>query len=81
MIHVTNHAILRWQERIDASATQEQAKAIILGASRAIETAAKFGCDTVRMGCGAKLVLQGNIVVTVLARSSINMSRRAGGVR
>lgn len=37
----------------------------------AVDIAADFGCHVVKMGCGAKLILRGTTVVTVLGRGKI----------
>lgn len=66
MIFVTPHACQRYTERV-RQCSFEDAKAHILGASRAIEAAAAFGCEIVRMGGGERLVLDGSTVVTVYA--------------
>lgn len=73
-VHVTEHAIDRYCERI-ANVPREQARAAMLASERAILFAAAFGAHTVRIGCGAKLVLRGLHqvrVVTVLPRDWIN---------
>jgi len=70
-MHVTHHAVDRFIERVNPRLTAAQAEAEMLRAERAVSIAAGFGCSTVRLGCGAKLVLKGETVVTVLARSSI----------
>lgn len=69
MIHVTSHACERFVERIDSRLTFDQARAAILRSAAAIECAARFGCGTVRLGNGARLVLVGATVVTVKGRS------------
>lgn len=68
---ITHHACERYIERVDGSLTLEQAKARIAVSERAILAAAAFGCPTVRQGTGAKLVLSGATVVTVIARGQI----------
>lgn len=77
MIHVTNHAVLRWQERI-ARISAEDVRATIEASSPAIEAAASFGAACIRLGCGAKLVLDGRTVVTVLPRGWIHAGRLKG---
>lgn len=64
MIHVYQHAVRRYQERVCAC-SYEDAKAAILTARRGIEAAASIGCQVVRLACGARLVLEGENVVTV----------------
>ncbi|MFN3943912.1 MAG: hypothetical protein ACK4K7_03135 [Allosphingosinicella sp.] len=67
---VTAHARQRWCERIDPRATLEEAAAAMQLSSRAVEIAAAFGCRVVRTGA-AKLVLEGETVVTVIPRNWI----------
>lgn len=66
-IHVSQHACLRYQERVESCTTAE-ARAHILDSSRAIEAAASIGCEVVRLGGGARLILDGLTVVTVYER-------------
>ncbi len=70
-IFITRHAIARYIERIDPCATEAEADAAIRSHSAAIIVAADFGCRTVRLGSGAKLVLDDRNVVTVLGRHQI----------
>lgn len=67
MITVTHHACERFVERV-AACSIDDARARILGSSRAIEAAAAFGCAIVKLGGGARLVLEGLTVVTVYER-------------
>lgn len=69
MIHVTEHAIDRFIERI-RFCDREVARATIAAAERAVEVAASFGASTVKTA-QAKLVLQGTTVVTVMPRNWI----------
>jgi hypothetical protein len=66
--HVTHHAVECFIERINPTLTFEQARARIIASSKAIEVAAAFGCNVVRTGDGAKLVLVGERVVNVVHR-------------
>lgn len=68
---VTMHARQRYIERIDPTATLEQAAAVIHASERAVRTAHAFRCKLVKMGNGARLVLDGTRVVTVLARGQM----------
>jgi hypothetical protein len=70
MIHVSNHACERFIERVEAC-TFEEARAAIMAHEKAIEAAAKFGCEVVRCGRGERLVLSGNRVVTVYAAHTL----------
>lgn len=63
---VTVHARKRWIQRVDPTATLADAAAAIGRSARAIEAAARFGCDTVILGNGARLKLDGDTVMTVL---------------
>jgi hypothetical protein len=74
MIHVTQHAIERWRERVDPRADEASIRDAISASAPAIETAARFGCRTVRT-CMATLVLQERTVVTVLPRRWQNRSQ------
>lgn len=56
-VHVTKHAIDRYCERM-APVPRDEARAVMLGCTRAIEFAAAFGAHTLRIGNGAKLVLR-----------------------
>jgi len=66
MIVVTTHAIERFIQRAAPYATVDEARSTIEAAAPVIEVAAAFGCRTVKMACGARLVLEGDHVVTVL---------------
>jgi hypothetical protein len=70
VIVVTTHAVERYLERINPRLTFEQAEEAILGSARAVEIAARFGCNVVLQGSGAKLILDGERVVTVLRKGS-----------
>jgi len=67
---VTAHACERYVERIDPRLSLAAARARIESSASAIEAAADFGCRVVRQGCGAKLILAGDHVVTVYPRRS-----------
>jgi hypothetical protein len=67
VITVTHHACERFVERV-AACSIDDARDRILGSSRAIETAAAFGCAIVKLGGGARLILEGLTVVTVYER-------------
>jgi hypothetical protein len=67
-IHITDHAIARYQERVEPALNHGEAHAAILSHSKAIDAAVEFGAGTVILGCGARLVLCGCRVVTVLGR-------------
>lgn len=66
MAHITDHAILRYQQRVDPVSDQD-ARAAMLACAVMIDKAAAFGCSTVIMGLnGARLKLQGDVVATVI---------------
>jgi hypothetical protein len=65
MIHVTAHAIERFQQRVAPCCTVDEARAAIMSHAKAIESAADFGCEVVRCGGGERLVLDGTRVLTV----------------
>ena len=67
MFALTDHAVLRYLERV-WNIDVEAAKAEMTSAAHSVETAAAFGCDTVRMGNGARLKLKGDVVATVLPK-------------
>jgi hypothetical protein len=46
----------------------EAARAEMLTAAPIVDAAAQIGCDTVKMGNGARLKLKGNVVATVLPK-------------
>lgn len=64
---ITEHALLRYLERVWLIDV-EAAKAEMMAARTAVETAAKFGSDCVKMGNGARLRLKGETVVTALPK-------------
>lgn len=68
MIHVTNHAANRWIERVDPRLTLDQARDEIRTHTRAIVAASDFGAHTVKLACGARLIVEHRNVVTVLSR-------------
>ncbi|HVM38316.1 MAG TPA: hypothetical protein VM265_08020 [Sphingomicrobium sp.] len=70
MIHITEHAIERYIERV-AHVDRATAYAAIASAERGVEAAARFGATVVRTAT-AKLVLDGTTVVTVHSRRHID---------
>lgn len=64
MAMVSAHAVERYRERIEA-VSESEARAAMMRAARAIDIAASFGAGTVVMGNGARLILVGDVVVTV----------------
>lgn len=67
LICITSHAAVRYCERVDPSITPVEAMAAIGEHMRVLEIAAAFGCSTVKLGSGVRLVLKGYHVTTVLA--------------
>lgn len=66
VIHVTDHAVCRFNERI-APVGDVEARARILEHMPTLEIAADFGAPCVRTGDGVGLVVSGYAVVTVLS--------------
>lgn len=65
MTYVSDHACLRYLERVyglDIEALKEEMM------SPAVDVAVEFGCDTVKLGNGARLRLVGDVVQTVLPK-------------
>lgn len=74
MAVITAHAAQRYAERV-APVDPSDARLAMLAASPAIDCAARIGCDVVVLGNGARLVLDGDIVVTVLSKRRGRRSR------
>ncbi len=73
MAFVTDHAVLRWLERVagvDVEAVRQHLSV------KGIDTAAGFGCHTVILGDGARLKLRGDVAVTCLAKPLRKRRRR-----
>ena len=73
MIHVTRHAIDRYQERV-ANVPEDAARRAL--STVAIRTAADFGAEYVRLGTGHRVVINCGSVVTVLEPRHRNKSER-----
>jgi hypothetical protein len=65
---VTHHACQRYVERVAPQLSLAEAAEQIKSHERAVECAADFRCTTVKLGNGARLILAGAVVVTVLPR-------------
>lgn len=76
MIHITQHAVQRYQERV-ANVTDGEARAAILSHEGALVCAARFGAPVVRCGEGFRIVMEGAIVVTVLGQGMHSGARGA----
>lgn len=63
MIHITAHAIQRYQERV-ANVSDDEARRRI--DTVALRSAVQFGAPYVRLATGQRLVIQHGAVVTVL---------------
>jgi hypothetical protein len=59
---VSDHAVLRYLERVKHVDIEAIRRDISVSADKAIS----IGCDTVKMGDGTRLKLKGSTVVTVL---------------
>lgn len=66
MIQVTAHAAQRYVERVNPRLTPAEAETAILASARAIEAAIGFHARVIRLGCGAKLIIERDRVLTVL---------------
>jgi hypothetical protein len=67
MCQVSDHALLRWIERVEGIDV-EAIRARIASHASLIDAAANIGCDTVKLGNGARLKLKGRVVATVLPK-------------
>lgn len=80
-MNVSLHAAERYVERVAPGLDIHQDEDAMLASARAVDAAARFGCPTVRLGCGARLILSGDTVVTVLAaHQGRNAHQRPGRV-
>lgn len=61
-LHVTHHAIERYQERV-SPVSEDEARAAL--STRAIRIAAEFGAEYVRLGTGHRAVIKNGTIVTV----------------
>ena len=76
MIHVTGHAIQRFQERVQ-NLPVDQVEAAL--SSPFIQRAVEFGAKYVKLFNGARAVIRGGVIITVLPREHpaglMNMAR------
>jgi hypothetical protein len=77
MIYIHPHAVTRFQERV-APVSYDDARAEILSHAKAIECAASFGCQIIKLGNGARLIIDGENVITVYARKVLPRQCRRG---
>lgn len=68
MIHITHHAFTRYRERVNPKLSN--AEIVRLIDTPRIRRAVEFGASIVRLGCGARLVIEEFNVVTVLPREN-----------
>jgi hypothetical protein len=66
-LRVTEHAAIRYRERVDQRLPVDAAAVAICQHERAIRAAVEFGCRSIKLGCGARLIIQHDAIVTVLA--------------
>lgn len=64
MIHVSAHAIQRFQERVDNIPADQVVS--LLRQNRAVQSAISFGATYVKLGTGQRIVLKNGAIVTVL---------------
>lgn len=62
MAYVTDHAVLMYLQRVEGVDTDAIRRKLTI---EAIDTAAAFGCKTIKMGAGFKLRLRGDVVTTI----------------
>lgn len=67
--HITGHAIMRFQERVQ---NLPEAEVRTLLSCRAVQAAIAFGCEHVRLATGHRLVIDNGAVVTVLPSNPKN---------
>jgi len=80
-LHVTRHAIERYQERVENLPTE---RVVELLNSEKIQQADDFGAHVVRLGGGQRVVLENHAVITVLPAErplTIRNQRHAGAPR
>lgn len=65
---ISRHALDRWIERVEPTADDEKATASIMAHGKVLELAVSLKAHAVKLGCGAKLVLKGDTIVTVLPK-------------
>lgn len=75
---ITDHAVQRYIERIRPALTPAQARAELAGAEKVVAIAAAFGCRVVRLDNGGHLLLDGDVILTVLPRRKIITPQERG---
>jgi len=66
---ISRHAVERWIERVDPTADIDAAIAAIEQHKSAVEAGIRFKARRIKLGCGARLVLSGETIVTVIGKS------------
>jgi len=61
---ITQHAVERYAERV-ANVTLAEARRRLALCERAVLAAAGIGCKSIKLGCGARLALEGAKIVIV----------------
>ena len=62
---VSDHALVRYIERVHGYDLTPIREMLL---TDAVRTAARMGCRTVKLGCGARVKLRGHTIITVLAK-------------
>lgn len=62
MVAISDHAVLRYLERVYSVDIESIRREMNVPG---LACAVKFGADTVKLGCGARLKLSGDVVATV----------------
>lgn len=65
---ISRHAAERWIERIDPTADIAKAEAAMMVHEKIVDLAIALKARAVKLGCGTRLVLAGNCIVTVLGK-------------
>jgi hypothetical protein len=81
-VNVTDHAFMRWRERIDARAEDADIYAAIAAHVEAIEKALAFGCARLKIGGNITLVVAADRIAASVCVVTVVPSRdyRAGHV-
>jgi hypothetical protein len=74
MIHVTHHAVQRFQERV-ANWPEDRVRAAL--SSPLVHKAAEFGAHYIRLGTGQRIVIEDGAVITVLQANPGHKPTRA----
>lgn len=77
---ITQHAVDRFIERV-AAVTQDEARRRLATYEKAVLAAAAFGCRSVKLGCGARLALDGTKIITVYPAATTCSNNRPRSTR